>query len=156
DFVQVGDFLRGELRHQSGVASLRDARRFPEVDARDGVGLLGGGELVEDGLLAEGVLVEDDREVHAWLDFGVHRQQLFLPQVTNIDVAADVQVDVAGTGGGGRGGWRGGGRGGRLGGGLRRRRGGRRAGRGRRGRRGRGAARGQQRGHAHGQGALAG
>src|SRR5207249_2344454 len=116
------------LLDQSGIAALTQPTRFfPEVDPRYSVGLLGRGELVEHRLCAERMLVEDERERHVRLDLLVGRQELLLPQVANVDITADVQIDVASSGGrGGRGrrggcrsaGWRGGRRSRRCRGGL--------------------------------------
>ena len=57
--------------------------------------MLGGGKLVEDSLLLQCVLIEHEREIHVRFDLFVGGQQLLLPEVTDIDVAADVQIDVA-------------------------------------------------------------
>jgi hypothetical protein len=95
-FVEVGDLLGGDLLNQSDIAALTQATcSFPEVDPRHRVGLLGRAELVEDRLFAERMLVEDEREGHVRPDLLIGRQELLLPQVANVDVTADIQIDVA-------------------------------------------------------------
>src|SRR5919199_22728 len=84
-----------ELARYGAPPRAQRAGASQEIAAGGGPRLLGGSQFIEDRLLGQRVLVEDEAELHVRLDLGVRGQELLLPQVADVDVAADVQVDVA-------------------------------------------------------------